>query len=284
VSLRGSLETFALTDVLTLVASTGKTGELQVVGDEMSGRVWLDGGKIVAARVDDATEPADAVFRLLRLPNGDFTFEADGAPPDPGDPEEVSTVLAAAQERLAEWRDIQSVVPSVHAWVTLDGTGDGDVQLSSQQWALVVQVGDGRSVQDLMGRLGRDELVVGRLAKGLVEAGLATVAAAPAPAPAPGPAPAPAPAAEVAPSAPPPGTPTATTRSGAAKADLVRQLASLNEATYAPKDRDAHEAAPEDVDEESTESTGEAPHGTPVGGDDTVNRGMLLKFLSSVRS
>ena len=82
--LQGSLEDFSLDEVLGLVASTNKTGELRVDGDRGNGRVWLDGGALVAGSCSiDADAPAgttderpiaDTIFELLRFRSGSFSF------------------------------------------------------------------------------------------------------------------------------------------------------------------------------------------------------------------
>src|SRR5437763_14700771 len=80
VSLHGTLETFALPDVLALLAATKKSGELRVVGGSVDGRVWFDGGQVVATDVGASTAFVDAVFDLLRLTSGKFSFDADRQP------------------------------------------------------------------------------------------------------------------------------------------------------------------------------------------------------------
>src|SRR4051794_17711199 len=92
VSLQGSLETFALPDVLVLLSSTKKDGELAVAGaradgKKVGGKVWLEQGQIVHSRVGTlVAEPVDAIFELLRLANGDFVFEGEAEAPAKDDP------------------------------------------------------------------------------------------------------------------------------------------------------------------------------------------------------
>ncbi len=126
-SLQGSLDTFALPDVLVLLASTKKTGELHVVGHRFSdgghapqleGRLWFNAGRMVGADGTRGTEPADVVFELLRLADGTFSF-GSVTPPTGGTPVDVEPVLEEAQSRLAEWREIERVVPSMAAWLSL---------------------------------------------------------------------------------------------------------------------------------------------------------------------
>ena len=300
-SLRGSLETFALTEVLTMVASTGKSGELQVDGEALTGRVWLEGGEVVGARAGEATDPADAVFRLLCLTGGEFRFETGTPAPEAGTPQSVDAVLAAAQDRLSEWREIEAVIPSPESVIRLQRALDGgDVQLTGAQWDAVVALGAGRSLAELMELLDQDELATGRVLKGLVEAGLATVQAAPSKRAARKPAKGQATTREADTTATTPGADTTDTAAEAPEApsteaapagepgtdlgrtDLVKQLASLNEATYElADDAEAVPAGDEAGREPSAEGNPGAASETP---DETVNRGMLLKFLSSVRS
>src|SRR3954451_14770572 len=79
VALQGTLDTFALPDVLRLLASTKKTGRLRVSGNRGTGSVWVDGGGVTGAEatgVGDAPPSSDVLFELLRYGDGSFTFEA----------------------------------------------------------------------------------------------------------------------------------------------------------------------------------------------------------------
>ena len=73
-SLVGSLSVFALSDVLSMLSSTTQTGELQVVGDTVDGRVWLDRGKLSSAHVGTGVTIGQAVFDLACLTEGWFYF------------------------------------------------------------------------------------------------------------------------------------------------------------------------------------------------------------------
>lgn len=175
-SLHGSLETFALPDVLTLLSSTKKSGELRVVGSRLDGRVWVDGGKVVGSDVGRSTTIVDAVFELLRLGEGTFSFEADRAAPSPGDPVTIEPILAEAQSRLREWRLIEAVVPSLDVMVRMaEQAPDTEVLVRADQWRLLAATGDGRSVSGLMDRLGMCEFDACRAVKELVEAHLAAI-------------------------------------------------------------------------------------------------------------
>ena len=122
-ALQGSIDTFALDDVLRLVASTAKTGRLSLRGTRGQGELvvldgrLLDGSVTTDHRVGDLYE---LVFELLRFEDGDFEFDAEHVEGIDGvEAAEVEDVLNGAAELLAEWREIERVVPSGRAAVRL---------------------------------------------------------------------------------------------------------------------------------------------------------------------
>ena len=80
VALQGTLDTFALPDVLRLLAATKKTGRLRITGGRGTGSVWVSSGEveaIEATHAPHASEAVDALFELLRFEEGAFTFDAE---------------------------------------------------------------------------------------------------------------------------------------------------------------------------------------------------------------
>ena len=68
-ALQGTIETFALPEVLRLLGSGAKTGRLRLSGDRGSGSVWIDGG--TGGTPAPAGEPKTRLFaanvgRLMR--------------------------------------------------------------------------------------------------------------------------------------------------------------------------------------------------------------------------
>jgi len=187
VALQGTLDTFALADVLRLLSATQKTGRLRIGGGRGGGSIWMTGGAVTGLEVSHApyaTAPVDALFELLRFTEGSFTFEADVAHDTPSDPADIEELLAGAEALLAEWREIESVVPSMDAWVTLRRTLATDaVSIDQERWTTLVAVGAGASVRAIATTLDLGELPVSRAVRDLVQLGVADVeAAAPSPA------------------------------------------------------------------------------------------------------
>jgi hypothetical protein len=184
VALQGTIETFALPDVMRLLASTKKTGCLRLTGTRGSGSVWVDTGAIVASEASGARHagsPVDVFFELLRYDDGDFVFDADVVADEPGKASDVESTLEAADKMLTEWRSIEAVVPSLDAWVELaPELTDDEITIDRDRWRLLVTVAAGTTVGSLGDTFELGELAVSRQVKELVEAGVVKVGDAPA--------------------------------------------------------------------------------------------------------
>ncbi len=176
-SLQGSLESFALPDVLVLLSSTKKDGELRVVGGRVDGRIWLEKGQIVHSAVGGTeTSAVDGLFQLLRLDAGTFSFDAESTPEHRSEPETIDLVLADAQVRLGEWNEIARVVPHLDAIIDMAADSpDDEVLVTREHWRLLRTVAGGRSVLDLMSALGQSEFDACKTVKELVDLKLASI-------------------------------------------------------------------------------------------------------------
>ena len=176
-ALLGTLAEFHVDDILVLLAGTKKTGVLAVEGGRKAGRLWVDGGHVVGSELTGAGDAAEVVFELLRLVEGKFAFEAGAVPTTLGAPQDVQTVLAQARTKLAEWRDIERVVPSMASVVALNpDAGDaGPLSIGAEDWRTVAAIGAGGSVAEVGARLSLGEVAACKAVKAVVDAGLARV-------------------------------------------------------------------------------------------------------------
>jgi hypothetical protein len=177
-SLVGSLSVFTLSDVLTMLASTAQTGELQVVSDVADGRVWLDGGELSNAQVGEATTIGQAVFELACVSDGWFYFTSDLLSPSGHPTVPVAAVLDEVRPQVDEWREIRQDVP-VEAVVTLAPDPPGhDIQIRSDQWRVLTTVGNsGHTVRSVLEMIGGDQIVGLRTLRDLHSSGLIELAA-----------------------------------------------------------------------------------------------------------
>lgn len=178
VALQGTLDTFALPDVLRLLATTKKTGQLLVQGDQGNGSLFLDSGSVVGGGTSlaETEAPHEVLFELLRLDDGSFMFDQDANVDDPTGPVDVEEVIEAAEAAHAEWKDLSTVVPSLDVGVVLaEDLPDDATTIDRDRWKLIVTIGSGTTVRRLGDRLGLTELPVLRATRALVDDGLATI-------------------------------------------------------------------------------------------------------------
>jgi hypothetical protein len=177
VALQGSLETFAVSDVLRLLASTHKTGVVHVRGDQAQCALAIIEGEF-APGVDEV-----AVFDALRIEVGSFSFEGRDALDLWDGSEETSDVealLTGAELLVAEWREITAVIPSLSTYLRLAAElPDTEVTIDAPTWAAIAAIAGGATAGQVADRLGLDELDGGRRLRTVVERGFAEVAVAP---------------------------------------------------------------------------------------------------------
>jgi hypothetical protein len=130
------------------------------------------------ARELAAEQASDAVFELLRWPNGEFAFVVDEEDPDEvGASLPVEDVVAEANRRLTAWQDLADRVPSLDAVVSIVPSPSAEPAFSREEWTLLALVDGTRSVSDLVALAGTGEYVVVSCLASLAERGLVTVGA-----------------------------------------------------------------------------------------------------------
>lgn len=176
--LQGSLENFALDEVLGLLSSTSKTGQLDIKGDRGSGALMFREGRLVdgtASFTANGTGIEDVMFELLRYAEGSFTFAARDVEATEYE-ENVVSILAAAENRLQDWQAIESVVPSLSHVVTpvADLPAD-EVTITRDEWSALTTIGAGCPASTVCERLQLGEVEGSRQIKNLAERHLVVI-------------------------------------------------------------------------------------------------------------
>ncbi len=123
-----------------------------------------------------AEQATDAVFELLRWPDGDFAFVVDEADPDDlGAALQVEDIVAEGRRRLETWAALAEKVPSGAAIVSLVPSPSSEPVMSREEFALMTLIDGNRSVRELVTLSGTSEYVVVSVLAGLAERGLAVV-------------------------------------------------------------------------------------------------------------
>jgi hypothetical protein len=189
--LQGTLDTLSLPELCELLSGTNNTGALHVRAEAGSGVLWFTGGKVCAGEAGGQTGPPppgaggdllerlhDVCFELFRFTEGSFEFELERRPSWPADRGvDVSGLVAETERRMAEWREIIAVIPSVEARPRLvpEPPAGGPVTLDAAQWRVVTGIDGRRRVSALIRVLDGGEFTVCKVLRSLVEAGLVEI-------------------------------------------------------------------------------------------------------------
>ncbi|MEO1062610.1 MAG: DUF4388 domain-containing protein [Actinomycetota bacterium] len=156
-ALQGTLADFRIDEVLSLLDHGKKRGRLRVTSPAASGNVWVDNGQVVAS-ANNADEPGgdhtEVVFQLMRLEDGEFHFHSDDSPAAKPASESITDVLSASSGRLAEWKQLSKVLPSVEHWLALTDDISSAATIEPPQWKVLALIGGGTKIATCVDELG----------------------------------------------------------------------------------------------------------------------------------
>jgi hypothetical protein len=166
----GLVDDEALAAAAEQVAESDDDGAGDGLATLLVQRAGLDPAAVTSLAGEQAT---DAVFDLLRWPDGEFAFLlGEQAADDLGAALTVDEVVAESHRRLELWGSLVDSVPTAAAVLRLHPAPPGDPTLSRDEWALISLVDGHRSVADLVGLAGRGEYAVVSTLAGLIARGL----------------------------------------------------------------------------------------------------------------
>lgn len=189
--LQGTFETLSLPELLGLLASSRKTGALWLEAGPATAAVYVDGGRCCAAQSGDLTgavsdAPAllsrlvEICFAAARTEDGSFRFGGEAPPWTCDETVDLDVAIDELGRLLDEWREIQAIVPSLDCRLKLtDELGSDKLVVDRDRWRLLVAIDGRRTVRELVRKLSLPVLDVCHAVVALVEAGAASVVAAP---------------------------------------------------------------------------------------------------------
>ena len=125
-----------------------------------------------------ADQIADAVFDLLRWPEGAFAFVVDEADTDDlGVELPLEQVVEEGKRRLDAWPAIAEQVPAADAVLRLNPAPPAEPTTTPAEWSLLALVDGRRTVGELVALAGRGEFAVVQALAALVGRGLLVVGA-----------------------------------------------------------------------------------------------------------
>jgi hypothetical protein len=181
--LQGTFDVLDLTAVLELLAAREMTGRLHVRSRSFGANLFVEQGKLVGA--DQSEHQAAAVagdvrsrlqeicFELLDNDRGTFEFQPGRPGGLPGTtPIEVAEILDEARQRMAEWHELQQIIPSLDVQPHLVSELDPDeVTLDRERWRVLTAVDGRRNLRAIGRTLNMSDFEVCRVIRELLEAG-----------------------------------------------------------------------------------------------------------------
>lgn len=189
-SLTGSFDGRDFAEIIGLLSRRSCTGRLVVRSGSLHASIRLAEGNAVGLDVhnlhrrDEGVDwqgrLADVCFEVLRSGRGTFEFLSDeGLDIGDGPRVRLGAIVTAAKRRLAQWREIESVIPSLNSVPVLsEGLRSEEMVVNQQAWRVVVAIDGRHSVAGLARRLDLDPLTLCQILKPLVEDGAVTIAGA----------------------------------------------------------------------------------------------------------
>jgi hypothetical protein len=182
--LAGTFDVLDFTETLRLLSRPSCTGRLHVRTGPVHATVVIIGGQAAGADLGSGNGGAEArrdwrsllediCFEALRAGRGSFEYQPDDTVESaPGPKADLTEVVAAGERRLAEWKEVEGVIPSFDAVPRLNESLRADsMTVDGEQWRFLVAIDGRRSMSGLARRLGVDVLGLCRVIKPLVEDG-----------------------------------------------------------------------------------------------------------------
>ena len=172
----------------------GSTREEDDLGGELTKAGLIDphkwypverGEEPVENALTDGTDPADlkrhiserltdALIRLMRPKHGTFDFTEDSTPRYLTHQRvDVDECLIAAEQRVAEWTAIESVIPSAWRRLAMNPTPPAPaISLNADTWRILAALGSRASIEEVAERIGQGDFQVARAMAEMARAGL----------------------------------------------------------------------------------------------------------------
>jgi hypothetical protein len=179
--LQGTFDVLDFTALLELLSERSMSGRLHVRGRSFAGNLFFADGMIVGA--DQSEHQAAAVagdvpqrvqeicFEFLGADRGNFEFHP-GRPSAPTMTNmSVAEAMAQARQRIDEWQELQSLIPSLDVQPRLVSELDpGQVTLDRDQWRVLTAVDGRRNLRSVGRALNMSDFEVCRAMRDLLSA------------------------------------------------------------------------------------------------------------------
>jgi hypothetical protein len=174
-SLKGSLESINLADIMQLVANSRQSGRFVLTRDTGNvGYIVLDKGEIIHSEADNF-RGEDAFFTLISWGKGEFRFEEGSVDAKITITRSVTSLLMEAARRIDEWKLLRKKIGSIDAvpvFNEIDRQERRKISLSTLEWLVISKIDGKQSIAQISESAGINIYDTARIIFGMIASGL----------------------------------------------------------------------------------------------------------------
>lgn len=174
-SLKGSLDSVNLADIMQLVSNSRQSGRFVLTKDTGgTGYIIIKKGEIIHSEVDNFIGE-DAVFTLISWGNGDFVFETGEFEANQTISRSVTSLLMEAARRIDEWKLLRKKIGSIDnipEFNDIDRNERRKISLSTLEWLVISKIDGKKSIQQISEDAGINIYDSSRIIFGMIASGL----------------------------------------------------------------------------------------------------------------
>ena len=177
-SLKGSLESINLADIMQLVSNSKQSGRFVLTSESgKDGYIYINNGEIVHSEVDNFVGE-DAVFTLISWGTGEFVFEDGSFTVSTSITRSVTSLLMEAARRIDEWKLLRKKIgstDSVPVFSDIDRRERRKISLSTMEWLIISKIDGTKSISEISHETGVNIYDTSRIIFGMIASNLLTL-------------------------------------------------------------------------------------------------------------
>lgn len=174
-SLKGSLSSINLADIIQLVSNSKQTGRFVLSrANGQKGAIYLKAGEIVHAEVEEY-KGEDAIFTVISWDDGEFAFEEGAFDTGSSVIRPITSLLMEAARRIDEWKLLRKKIGSIDAipeFSSIDRQERRKISLSTMEWVIIAKIDGKKSINEISRECGVNIYDTSRIIYGMVTSDL----------------------------------------------------------------------------------------------------------------
>ncbi len=174
-SLKGSLDSINLADIMQFVSNSRQSGRFILIKNTgEKGYIYVNQGNIIHAEVDNF-KGEDAVFTLISWGKGEFEFEESSFNVETSISKSVTSLLMDSARRIDEWKLLRKKIGSIDSVPTFCEIDKGErrkISLSTLEWLVISKIDGRRSIAEISNESGINIFDASRIIFGMITSGL----------------------------------------------------------------------------------------------------------------